>query len=148
MKVGEAMTHDVRIARPDQTLREIARTMAEVDTGVMPVADGDQLVGMITDRDIAVRGVAEGKGPDTPVRDVMTPDVKYCFDDEDLEDVARNMAEIQVRRLPVMSRDKRLVGIISVGDIAIMQGPGVAGAAVEGISEPGGSHSQTGGPKA
>ncbi len=133
MKMNEAMTRDVRIGRPDQTLREIARTMAEVDTGVMPVAEGDQLVGMITDRDIAVRGVAEGKGPDTPVREVMTPDVKYCFEDED---VARNMAEIQVRRLPVMTRDKRLVGIVSLGDISTMtNADNKVGKTVESISE-------------
>jgi CBS domain-containing protein len=97
---------------------------------------------MITDRDIAVRAVAAGKGPDTPVRDVMTHDVKYCFEDEDLDHVAKNMAEQRLRRLPVMSRDKRLVGILSVGDIALTQGNNAAGEALSGISRHGGPHSQ------
>jgi CBS domain-containing protein len=145
MRVSEVMTRDVRIATPDQTLQEAARMMAEVDAGILPVGDGDRLVGMITDRDIAVRAVAEGKGPQTPVREVMTDEVKYCFEDDDTQDVARNMAEIQVRRLPVVNRDKRLVGIIGLGDIAVTEGGRPAGEALSGISEPGGPHSQTGG---
>jgi len=119
--------------------------MAELDTGIMPVREGDRLVGMITDRDIAVRAVAQGRGPDTSVRDVMTDDVKYCYEDDDTDDVARNMADIQVRRLPVLTRDKRLVGIISLGDMAVTEKSGRAGEAVAGISQPGGQHSQTGG---
>jgi CBS domain-containing protein len=147
MKVSEAMTRDVRVASPDQSIREAARTMAEIDTGVLPVGESDRLVGMITDRDIAIRAVAEGKGPDTPVREVMTQDVKYCFEDEDTDHVARNMADQQVRRLPVVNRDKRLVGILSLGDLAVMQGAGPAGEALTGVSQPGGEHSQTGGPR-
>ena len=147
MKVSEAMTRDVRVANPDQSIREAARTMAEIDTGVLPVGESDRLVGMITDRDIAIRAVAEGKGPDTPVREVMTQDVKYCFEDEDTDHVARNMADQQVRRLPVVNRDKRLVGILSLGDLAVMQGAGPAGEALTGVSQPGGEHSQTGGPR-
>jgi len=118
MKVKEAMTRNPRIAAPGQSIRDIARIMAETDTGSIPVGENDKLVGMITDRDIAVRGVARGNGPDTLVRDVMTKDVKYCYEDEDLNHVAKNMAEIQVRRLPVMNRDKRLVGILTIGDVA------------------------------
>ena len=118
MKVKEAMTRSPRIAAPGQSIRDIARIMAETDTGFIPVGENDKLVGMITDRDIAVRGVAAGKGPDTLVRDVMTKDVKYCYEDEDLDHVAKNMAQIQVRRLPVMNRDKRLVGILTIGDVA------------------------------
>jgi CBS domain-containing protein len=121
--------------------------MAELDAGIMPVREGDRLVGMITDRDIAVRAVAAGKGTDTSVREVMTEDVKYCFEDEDTDDVARNMADLQVRRLPVLTRDKRLVGIISLGDMAVSDESGKAGEAVAGISQPGGQHSQTGGPR-
>ncbi len=147
MRVSEAMTRDVRVASPDQSIREAARTMAEIDTGVLPVGESDRLVGMITDRDIAIRAVAEGKGPDTPVREVMTQDVKYCFEDEDTDHVARNMADQQVRRLPVVNRDKRLVGILSLGDLAVMQGAGPAGEALTGVSQPGGEHSQTGGPR-
>jgi CBS domain-containing protein len=145
MKVSDVMTRDVQLIEPTQTIRDAARLMAEMDAGIMPVREGDRLVGMITDRDIAVRAVAEGKGPDTPIREVMTADVKYCYEDDDTNDVARNMADIQVRRLPVLTRDKRLVGIISLGDMAVSEGSGRAGEAVAGISQPGGQHSQTGG---
>jgi CBS domain-containing protein len=137
----------VRLIEPTQSIREAARLMAEMDAGIVPVREGDRLVGMITDRDIAVRAVAEGKGPDTPIREVMTDDVKYCYEDDDTGDVARNMADIQVRRLPVLTREKRLVGIISLGDMAMSDGSGRAGEAVAGISQPGGQHSQTGGPR-
>ena len=119
MRVSEAMTRDVRIATPGQSIRDVARVMAEIDSGAMPVGENDRLIGMITDRDIAVRAVAAGKGPDTPVREVMSPEVKYCYDDEDIEHVAQNMAGIKVRRLPVLNRVKRLVGIVSLGDIAL-----------------------------
>jgi CBS domain-containing protein len=145
MRVSEAMTRDVRIAHPDQSIQDAAKMMSDVDAGVLPVGENDQLVGMITDRDIAIRGIAQGKGPDTPVREVMTADVKYCFEDEDTDQVARNMADQQVRRLPVVNRDKRLVGILSLGDLAVMQGGQPAGEALAGISQPGGEHSQTGG---
>src|SRR5687768_10962062 len=118
--------------------------MAELDAGVLPVGENDRLVGMITDRDIAIRGVAEGKGPDAKVRDVMTADVRYCFEDQDLEEVTRNMANIQVRRLPVVDRDKRLVGIVSLGDIATSREAEEAGEALSRISRPGGEHSQSG----
>jgi CBS domain-containing protein len=145
MRVAEVMTRDVRLIEPTQTIREAAQLMAEMDAGIMPVREGDRLVGMITDRDIAVRAVAQGRGPDTCVREVMTDEVKYCFEDEDTAAVERNMAEIQVRRLPVLNRDKRLVGIISLGDLAMSDKAAKVGAAVAGISQPGGQHSQTGG---
>jgi CBS domain-containing protein len=136
MKVSEAMTRDVRVANPDQSIREAAQLMVDLDAGALPVGAEDRLIGMITDRDIAIRGVAKGRTPDTPVRDVMTADVKYCFEDEEIENVARNMAEIQVRRLPVVNRDKRLVGIIAIADLAANEDLEVVGAAVSGISEP------------
>lgn len=145
MQVGEAMTRNVDLASPDQTVHEVARVMADKDTGVLPVSEGDRLVGMVTDRDIMIRAVAEGKGPDTQVREVMTPGVEYCFEDQDLDEVARMMGEKQVRRMPVMNRDKRLVGILSLGDVAVMQGGGAAQQALGGVSQPGGQHSQTGG---
>jgi CBS domain-containing protein len=145
MKVSEVMTRDVQLIEATQTIRDAAKLMAEMDAGIMPVREGDRLVGMITDRDITVRAVAEGKGPDTSIREVMTEDVKYCYEDDDTQDAARNMADIQVRRLPVLTRDKRLVGIISLGDMAVSDEPGKAGEAVTGISQPGGQHSQTGG---
>jgi CBS domain-containing protein len=147
MKVSEVMTRDVRLIELTHTIRDAARLMAEMDAGIMPVREGDRLVGMITDRDIAVRAVAEGKSPDTAVREVMTDEVKYCFEDDNTDDVAHNMADIQVRRLPVLNRDKRLVGIISLGDMAATDGSHHVGEAVVGISQPGGQHSQTGGPR-
>ena len=145
MKISEVMSRDVRLIEPTQTIQEAARLMAEMDAGIMPVREGDRLVGMISDRDITVRAVAQGKGPDTSVRDVMTDEVKYCFEDEDTGAVERNMADIQVRRLPVLTRDKRLVGIVSLGDLAMSDKAAQVSAAMAGISQPGGQHSQTGG---
>ncbi len=143
MKVADKMTRSPRIASPDDAIRDAAGAMAQVDTGVLPVGENDRLVGMVTDRDIAVRAVAEGKGPDTRVREVMTPDVQYCFEDEDLDEVVRNMGENKVRRLPVMSRDKRLVGIVSFGDVALYGDSQQADTAATAVSEPGGPHSQS-----
>jgi CBS domain-containing protein len=116
--------------------------MQEIDAGVMPVGENDRLIGMITDRDIAIRAVAAGKGPDTPVREVMSSDVKYCYEDEDLDHVAKNMGDIQVRRLPVLDRSKRLVGILALADLA-MKEKKAATQAVSGVSKPGGQHSQS-----
>jgi CBS domain-containing protein len=141
MQVSQAMSNKVKIASPDQTIRDAAKLMAEMDCGCLPVGEDDRLVGMITDRDIALRAVANGKSANTKVRDIMSPDVKYCFDD--LDEVAMNMADIKVRRLPVLDRNKRLVGIVSLGDIALTDGPASAGSALCGISEPGGEHSQS-----
>ena len=140
MLVSEAMSRDVRVANPQQRISEAAKVMAEIDAGALPVGENDRLIGMITDRDIAVRAVAAGKGPETLVREVMTAEVKYCFEDEDLVHVSKNMAEQQVRRLPVVNRDKRLVGILALGDIAAQEGSRVSGRAVEGISRSGGKH--------
>jgi CBS domain-containing protein len=144
MRVSEAMTREVRVATPGQSIRDAAKTMAEIDAGVLPVGENDRLIGMITDRDIAIRGIAAGKGPDTPVREVMSSEVKYCFDDEDIAHVAENMAEQQIRRLPVVNRDKRLVGIVSLGDVAQSTDGKKAAQAVKGVSKPGGQHSQSG----
>lgn len=144
MKVNKAMTADVKVADPNQSIREAAVLMAELDVGALPVGENDQLVGMITDRDIAIRAVAKGLKPDTKVRDVMSKEVKYCFEDEEVEEVAENMAEIKVRRLPVLSREKRLVGIVALADIAVDHGADSAGIAIRGISQPGGEHSQSG----
>jgi len=143
MRVSEAMTRDVRVANPGQSIRDVAKIMAEIDAGAIPVGENDRLVGMITDRDIAIRAIAKGKGPDTPVRDVMSKDVKYCYEDEDLEHVARNMGDIQVRRLPVVSRDKRLVGIVSLGDVAHNEDSETTGETTAGVSQRGGQHRQT-----
>ncbi|TRO96210.1 CBS domain-containing protein [Glycocaulis profundi] len=134
MKVSDMMTRDVRMTHPGDSIEQAARMMAEIDAGAVPVADGDRLVGMITDRDIAIRAVARGMGPDATVEQVMTRDVKYCYADEDSGDVCRNLGDIQLRRLPVVDRDKRLVGILSLGDLALNDGDGSAGAALTGIS--------------
>ena len=145
MRVSEAMTRDVRVATPGQTIRDAAKTMAEIDAGILPVGENDRIVGMITDRDIAVRAVAQGKGPDTPVREVMsTEHIHYCYEDDDLDEVAKNMGEHKVRRMPVMDRNKRLVGIVSIGDVAQSEQK-AAGNAVDKIAEKGGPHSQASG---
>ena len=143
MRVSEAMTRDVKICTPGQTIREVARTMGEIDAGAMPVGENDRLIGMITDRDIAVRAVAQGKGPDTPVREVMSEHVEYCYDDENLDRVVQGMASVRVRRLPVVNREKRLVGILSLGDVARTEAqPNVVAEAVAEVSTPGGPHRQ------
>lgn len=143
MRVAECMTRDVQVAEPNDTIQQAAKTMAEIDAGILPVRDGDRLVGMITDRDIAIRAVGSGKGCDAPVSEVMTSDVKYCFDDEDADDVMRNMGDLQVRRLPVLNRDKRLVGILSLSDCASGEDAPRAGEALQQIARPGGQHSQS-----
>src|SRR5687768_5567677 len=98
MKIRDCMTRDVRMVRPDQTIREAAHMMAELDIGALPVQDNDRLVGMITDRDIAVRAVADGRGADTQIRDVMTNEIKYCYEDQTIDEVTRNMGEQRLRR--------------------------------------------------
>ncbi len=143
MQISNVMSRDVQIIAPDQTLRDAAAAMKQLDAGVLPVGEHDKLVGMITDRDITVRGIAEGKGPDAKVGDVMSHEIKYCFEDEEVEHVAENMAELQVRRLPVMNRDKRLVGIVSLGDLATHGSLPKTAKALHGISQPGGEHNQS-----
>jgi CBS domain-containing protein len=145
MQIRDVMTRDVRVESPDDTIQHAAARMAELDTGILPVGENDKLVGMITDRDIACRAVANGFDPkSTKVRDVMSSEVKYCYEDEDVTHIAGNMAELQVRRLPVVNREKRLVGIISLGDIAThAKSAKLPGDALRRISHPGGPHSQS-----
>ena len=118
MRVGDMMSKKVTLVDPGETIRSAAQRMKNEDVGALPVGENDRLVGMVTDRDIAVRAVAAGRGPDTAIRDVMSGEIKYCFEDDDANDVAENMADQQVRRLPVVNRDKRLVGIVSLADFA------------------------------
>jgi CBS domain-containing protein len=118
MKVNDIMTRDVATVRPDQTAREAAAFMISADTGSVPVTDGDRLIGMITDRDIAVRGVAHGHGPDTPVSELMSGDIVCARMDDDVEEVAVRMREAQVRRLPVLDDQGKLCGIVSLGDLS------------------------------
>ncbi len=141
MLIKEAMSRNVRTVTPETTICEAARIMADADVGALPVAANDRLTGMVTDRDIAVRAVAIGKGPETLVSEVMTPEVLYCHEDEDIGSVCTNMADMQVRRLPVVDVDKRLVGIVSLADIADARAR-EAGEALEGITQPGGLHNQ------
>lgn len=143
-RVADAMATDIRLASPEDTVQHAAQMMREADAGALPVGDGDRLVGMVTDRDVAVRLAAEGRDPrQTRVREVMTPEVRYVFEDEDLDHVADNMAEQQVRRLPVVNRDKRLVGVISLADLARRdRGGRLAGRAYRGIAREGGLHTQ------
>lgn len=137
MKVHEIMTAHARCVGLDNTLVEAAGLMRELDVGALPVCDNDRLAGMITDRDIAVRGVANGCDPNaTEVSDVMSPGIFYAFADADVEEAARIMEDRQIRRLPVLSRDKRLVGIISLGDIATSSNPAFSGMALRDVSQP------------
>ncbi|TAK83582.1 MAG: CBS domain-containing protein [Betaproteobacteria bacterium] len=134
------MTRDVCVCGPQQTIRDCARTMAANDIGVLPVAQDDRLVGMVTDRDIAVRAVAAGKGPETPVREVLSGEVLYCFEDQDLGLVAKSMGMAKVRRVPVLTRENRLAGVLALGDVALRNAE-AAGDAVTELSKHGGPHS-------
>jgi CBS domain-containing protein len=118
MKVSEVMSGDVYVVQQQDSIRAAAQLMRSKDIGSVPVSVDDKLVGMVTDRDIVVRALADGLDADTPVSQIMSEGIKYCFDDEDLRDVARNMSELCVRRLPVVDRDKRLVGFVSLSNIA------------------------------
>lgn len=137
MQIREIMTPDVEVIRPDDTMQTAAKMMADYDVGALPIGENDRLVGMITDRDITVRGVAPGRDPGkTTVRQMMSGRVLYCFEDEDSAEVAHKMGASQVRRLPVLNRDKRLVGIVSLGDLAIGGAKRQGEEALQDISEP------------
>ncbi|OJY60850.1 MAG: inosine-5-monophosphate dehydrogenase [Sphingobium sp. 66-54] len=142
MRVNECMNPDVRVAGPDNTMQSAAQIMADLDAGFLPVADHERLIGIVTDRDIAIRGVAAGKPPETSIREVMSPEVKYCFQDDEVEDVLDNMGDIQLRRLPVLDADKHLVGIVSLSDLASNGEAQQAGQALGEITRPSGLHSQ------
>lgn len=143
MRVSECMTRDVKIASPGDTIGQTAQMMARLDAGSLPVGDNDRLVGFITDRDIAVRAIAEGKGPDAKVADIMSREVRWCYEDEDVDDVLQNMGELRVRRLPVLDKSKRLVGIVTLGDLATRGRQTATASALSHISQRGGLHSQT-----
>jgi CBS domain-containing protein len=142
MKVSDVMTRDVQTVRPDSTAQEAASFMLREDAGSMPVSENDRLIGMITDRDIAVRGVAKGYGPDTPVRELMTDEIICAREDDDVEEVASKMSNAQVRRMPVIDENERLCGIVSLGDLAREADDDSTNAALIGVSEPGGDHQQ------
>ena len=143
MKIADVMTRNPEIVAPEEPIREAARMMLDADTGALPVGDRERLVGMVTDRDITVRAVAEGRGPDTSVKDVMSDRLLFAWDDQDIDEVAMQMSDAQVRRVPVLSRgSERLVGIVSLGDLARADEE-AADVALIGISEPDGPHRQT-----
>ena len=142
MKVSEVMTRDVRTVRPDQSAQEAASFMLSEDAGSMPVSDGGRLIGMITDRDIAVRGVAKGHGPETPVSELMTDDVVCIREDDDIEEAAARMSRAQVRRVPVVDANDNLCGIVSLGDLSREADAESADQALQGVSAPGGQHNQ------
>lgn len=142
MKVSEVMTTELETVRADQTAREAASFMLRADAGSIPVCDGQRVIGMITDRDIAVRGVAEGRDPSTPVSELMSKDIICARTDDDVDEVARRMSDEQVRRLPVIDAEENLVGIISLGDLARETRGESAEQALEGVSARGGQHQQ------
>lgn len=118
-QVKDVMSKNFKFMAPDSPVSQVAQQMRDMDCGFMPLAENDKMIGMVTDRDITIRAVAEGKNPaEMKARDVMTAKTYYCYDDQDVEEVCNNMGEIQVRRLPVVNRDKRLVGVVSMGDLA------------------------------
>lgn len=135
MKISDIMTRQVETVTPDQSICEAACAMVRADCGAILVRDGDRLVGVITDRDITVRAVAEGMGSDTPVSAVMSEQVHYCFDDEEVQHVAENMADIQMRRLPVLNRGKRLVGIVSLGNFASCTNQNAGATLLRGVAQ-------------
>jgi CBS domain-containing protein len=118
-KISELMTTDVKVVRPNETVQRAAKLMADLDIGAIPVCDGKRLQGMITDRDITIRAMANGRGADTPVNEVMTADVVWCTEEDDTQDVLNRMADQQIRRIPVVDKDRNLVGIVALGDLAI-----------------------------
>ena len=142
MKISKLMTRNVRTLEPERSIREAATLMADIDSGALLINEGDRLIGMITDRDIAVRGVADGKGPDCSVRDLMSSDVICARDTDDVLAVAQRMSDAQVRRLPVVDADDRIVGMVSLGDLSREAQQSAATTALEGVSQPGGQHQQ------
>ncbi|MBA4000766.1 CBS domain-containing protein [Brevundimonas sp.] len=136
MKVRDIMSRDVQVARPGDSIQNVAGRMAAGDFGFMPVAEGDQLVGAVTDRDLVVRALAGGAGADTPVSEAMTTTVEWRRDDEDLKDVLKCMSDKQIRRLPILDGDNRLVGVVSLGDLSTRVKEKYAGEALEEISRP------------
>ncbi len=139
MQIRDIMTRQVAIVSPDTPLKEAARMMRDANIGFLPVGEQDRLVGTLTDRDIAIRAVADGKDPNSAkVGDAMTRDIAYAFDDQDSSEAAQIMAEKQIRRLTILNRDKRLVGVVAIADLAVKTGDDdVVGQTVQDVSEPG-----------
>jgi CBS domain-containing protein len=138
MRIAAIMTRDPEIVRPDGFLKDAALRMQQLDVGMLPISDGHQLVGMLTDRDITVRATAKGRDPTTTqIREVMTPEVVYCLEDQEVSEAAKLMQEKQIRRLPILNQEKRLVGIVSLGDVAVHSGAEkIISKTIKEVSEP------------
>jgi CBS domain-containing protein len=137
MKLSEIMTREVEIIQPDDTMHTAAQKMRDRDIGFLPVCDGDSLMGVLSDRDITIRALADGMDINVMLsRDLMTTPAIYCFDDQDVKDAAKLMGENQIRRLVILGREsERVVGVISLGDLA-RNGIGVSGQVLQRVSEP------------
>nr|WP_294168241.1 CBS domain-containing protein [uncultured Sphingomonas sp.] len=142
-KISEVMSRDVQTVTPESTAREAAGFMLQADAGAIPVTEGERVIGMITDRDIAVRGVAEGRGPDTPVRELMTQGAVTAREDDEIEDIAIRMSDEQVRRMPIVDGNEKLVGIVSLADVSRSDLGEAASVALGGVTDPGGAHNQS-----
>jgi CBS domain-containing protein len=138
MDIGSVMTREVTVVRPDSSIQEAAQVMERLNVGSVPVCTGRKLVGMLTDRDIAIRAVAAGRDArQTRAEEVMTPDVVYAYEDQSVEEVADMMSAHQIRRMPIISRNKELVGIVALGDLAVdVQDDTMSGDVLEDVSEP------------
>ncbi|MDP3619372.1 MAG: CBS domain-containing protein [Ramlibacter sp.] len=136
-QLKDVMTHSVIVISPDSTITEAAQQMRDGDFGLLPVGENDRMIGAISDRDIVIRAVAEGLDGKTTVRDVMTDGIRWCYEDQSIDEAATLMSEHQIRRLPVINREKRLVGIVALGDLAADKAAiGPAADALADISEP------------
>ena len=142
MNIRDLMTSDIQSVSKDDTAQQAASFMLSADTGSIPVCDGDKVIGMITDRDIAVRGVGKGLGPDCSVGELMSGDVICARDTDDVFAIAQQMSDKQVRRMPVIDADDKLVGMVSLGDLSRQEQETAAATALEGVSAPGGQHQQ------
>lgn len=137
MIVRDIMTRNVEVIHPDSVLQEAASKMKSLDVGSLPVCDNRRLIGVVTDRDIAIRAVASGSDPTTTkVTEAMTPELIYCYEDEDVKEAAKLMERYQIRRLPILNREKQLVGIVSLGDLAVETKNRLSGQVLEEVSEP------------
>ena len=135
MKIHEIMSREVRTITPDTTLQEAALLMRQADIGALIVNDADRMIGVLTDRDLVIRAMAEGTSIDTPIREVMSDEVLYCYDDEEVDHIAENMAQNQKRRLPVVNRDKRLVGIVSLANLASCNKDKISATVLRGVAD-------------
>ena len=135
--IKELMSRDVQVISPDATIREAAQHMLKGNFGMLPVGENDRMIGSISDRDIAIRAVAAGKDTDTKVREIMSEGIHWAYEDDSVTDVAKRMSEHQIRRLPIVNADKRLVGIVALGDFAVDSADiAVAGEVLADISQP------------